>query len=257
MMKLVDTHTHIYLPEFDGILPDLISESLSAGVTQMYLPNIDSSTTEAMLKLADQYPDSCRPMMGLHPCSVKPESYKQELSAVERTLAERKFWGIGEIGLDLYWDKSTFEIQKEAFVTQCNWAIELNLPVSVHTREATAEGIELVKPLAQKGLKGVFHCFGGTRTQAEEIIGMGMYLGIGGVISFKNSGLKETLKGISLSNIVLETDAPYLAPVPYRGKLNKPSYIPLIAAQLAELMQCGIDEVAYLTTQNAELIFGS
>lgn len=254
-MQLVDTHTHLYAEEFDADRDEMLQRAFKNGVTKILLPNIDSTSLQGMKNLCDRYPDNCYPMMGLHPCSVK-DDFETELALVEKELfSNYKYYGVGEMGLDLYWDKTFYPQQKTAFIQQVKWSIELNLPLSIHTREATDEAIELLSMPELKGARGVFHCFGGTSQQAEQIIGLGFHLGIGGVLTFKNSNLGEVLATIDLKHIVFETDSPYLAPVPYRGKRNESAYILNIAQKLAELKDISQEEMAAITTANVTAIF--
>jgi TatD DNase family protein len=254
-MQFTDTHIHLYAEEFNDDRQNLISEAIDAGVTKFFIPNIDSSSVDGMLQLQNQYPSTCFAMMGLHPCSVK-ENFADELKIVEENLSQQKFFAIGEIGIDLYWDVTFQKQQEEVFVKQLMWASQLNLPVSIHSRNATDLIIELVKKNNQLNNKGIFHCFSGTTEQAHEIISLGFYLGIGGVITFKNSGLDKVVEQIDLKNMVLETDAPYLAPVPNRGKRNIPSYLKLVAEKISSVKNISLEEVASVTTQNAKTIFG-
>ena len=251
----IDTHTHLYDAQFDEDRPEMIARALAAGVERMYLPNCDSGTLAAMQQLCAAFPDHCFPMMGLHPCSVK-EDYKKELKLVQHELETGKYVGVGEIGLDYHWDTTFVADQQEAFRLQTDWAIALNLPVIIHTRKSLEDGIAIVREKQQGSLKGIFHCFSGTVEEAKEIIELGFYIGIGGVLTFKNSTLSETLSQIDLRHIVLETDAPYLAPVPYRGKRNESAYIPLIAHKLAEIKSCPVEMVAATTSENARKLFG-
>ena len=254
-MQLVDTHTHLYAEEFDADRNEMLQRAFKNGVTKILLPNIDSTSLQGMKNLCARYPDNCYPMMGLHPCSVK-DDFETELALVEKELfSNYKYYGVGEMGLDLYWDKTFYPQQKTAFIQQTKWSIELNLPLSIHTREATDEAIELLSMPELKGARGVFHCFGGTTQQAEQIIGLGFHLGIGGVLTFKNSNLGEVLAPIDLRHIVFETDSPYLAPVPYRGKRNESAYILNIAQKLAELKDISQEEIAAITTANVAAIF--
>ena len=254
-MNFIDTHTHLYLEDFREDLVSIMEEAEIEGVTKFMLPAIDSQVIDAMIRLETEYRGKCFAMMGLHPCSVK-ENFQQELALVRQWLDLRPFVAIGEIGLDFYWDKTFTNQQYEAFEIQMSWALEKGLPIVIHTRSAMQETIDFVEPFAKKGLKGVFHCFSGSDTDAKRITGLGFYLGIGGVLTYKNSGLANAIREIDLEFIVLETDAPYLAPVPYRGKRNKSSYIPLIAQKLAEVKGLDLEEVALVTTRNAEKIFG-
>lgn len=251
----IDTHTHLYLEEFNSDRDAMIARANKAGIEKFFLPNIDSTSIDALHQLADKYPNSCYPMMGVHPCSVK-ENYKQELSIAREWFSKRKYYAVGEIGLDLYWDKTHFAQQVEAFETQIQWALELELPIVIHCRDAFDEIYDVLK--AQKKLPaGIFHCFTGTAQQAEKIISLGGFkLGIGGVVTFKNSGLDKTLQAIDLQHIVLETDAPYLTPVPYRGQRNESAYISIIARRIAEIKNCNLGLVAEISTHNANEIFG-
>lgn len=251
---LIDTHTHLYVPQFDKDRTEVIERAIADGVERFYLPNIDSESIESMLDLEKKYPERCFSMMGLHPCSVK-ENYEEELAIVKKWLEQRPFVAVGEIGLDLYWDKSFFEQQKSAFRTQINWAKELNIPIVIHSRDSTAEVIEILKIEKDERLRGIFHCFGGSETEAKTIIDLGFLLGIGGVLTFKKSGLDKTLEHIDLQHIVLETDSPYLAPTPYRGKRNESSYVRLVAEKLASIKQVSFKEVADITTKNAQIVF--
>lgn len=254
-MIIIDTHCHLYLEEFKADIQAVIRRAQDFGVTRFYLPAIDSKVIADMLALEQQYPGICITMMGLHPCSVK-ENYREELTIVEEWLEKRSFVAVGEIGLDFYWDKTYIKEQYEAFTIQMQWALDKSMPIVIHTRNAMQETIDTVKPYADKGLKGIFHCFSGERGSAEQIINMGFYLGIGGVITYKNAGLAEALENIGLEHMVLETDSPYLTPVPYRGKRNESSYLQHIISRLAEVKKLTIEEVAAITTTNAQKIFG-
>lgn len=254
-MQLIDTHCHLYLQEFDADRDAAIQRAEAAGVCAFYLPNIDSASLPAMLELEAQDPSRFLPMMGLHPCSVN-EQVRQELNTMERQLSERSFAAIGEIGLDFYWDQTHAAAQKEAFQLQINWAKDLHLPIVIHSRNAMQECIDLVRKNQDGSLKGVFHCFGGNNQEAQQIMDLGFLLGIGGVVTYKKSGLAELLKEIPLQSIVLETDAPYLAPVPYRGKRNEPCYLGTINAAVAQAQNIPQEEVARQTTENAMKLFG-
>lgn len=253
---IIDSHTHIYLPEFADDRKDMIRRALDAGVKKMYMPNIDCESIDLLTRLEEDYEGICLPMMGLHPCSVK-EDYKKELRIIEKRLAAGNYYAVGEIGLDYYWDKTHIDIQKEAFKLQMKWAKELNLPIVIHSRDSTKDCITLVKEFKDESLKGIFHCFGGSVEEANQIIDLGFYLGIGGVLTYKKSGLDETLKEVDLKHIVLETDAPYLTPVPYRGKRNEPAYLSYIVQKLAEVKDHSIEDVCRITTQNSEKVFKS
>lgn len=251
---MIDTHTHLYLPEFDHDRAEMISRAVEAGINRFYLPAIDSLVAEDMFALELQFPAHCFAMMGLHPCSVK-ENFREELILVKEWLVKRKFAAVGEIGLDFYWDKAFIDQQYTAFNEQMQLAVDHELPIVIHSRNATQESIDVVKPFVNLGLKGIFHCFGGTKEQAEEITGLGFMLGIGGVLTYKNSGLDKVIETISMEYIVLETDAPYLAPQPFRGKRNESSYIKYVATRLAEIKGITVEEVDSITTANAIKIF--
>ncbi len=252
-METIDTHAHLYLDEFRQDRNEVISRAKDVGVKRIYLPNINSETIHSMYELEEKSQGYCSALMGLHPCYVK-EDYSSELDRVYKELSSRPFAGIGEIGLDLYWDKSTLSMQIQAFKAQISWAKELDLPFVIHSRDSTEEIISLLEKRGEK-YKGIFHCFSGTANQAKRIVELGFYLGIGGVFTYKNSGLKESLASISLDYIVFETDAPYLSPVPYRGKRNESSYIPLIAEAYAIQYGVSIEEVAKKSSDNAVNIF--
>lgn len=253
-MTFIDTHTHLYLNQFDTDIIEVITKAQQNGIEQFFLPAIDSQTHEQQLKLEKQYPNTCFSMMGLHPCSVN-ERVEEELTLIEHYLQQRYFCAIGEIGLDYYWDTSFAIQQQQAFTTQMDWALQYNIPINIHTRKAMQQTINMVKPYAAKGLTGIFHCFGDDYNTAKQIINMGFYLGIGGVLTYPKAGLQETMKKVGLEHVVLETDSPYLTPVPYRGKRNESNYIKIIATKLAELKEESVEEVAWVTTQNAKKIF--
>ncbi len=253
-MKFVDTHCHLYLKEFENDIDEVMQRARKAGIEKFYLPAIDSEVLPALLKMEADYAGECVAMMGLHPCSVK-QNFKDELNIVQQWLAKRSFAAIGEIGLDFYWDTTFEKEQYEAFNLQMEWALNYRLPIVIHTRNAMQQTIDAVKPFSKLGLKGIFHCFGDSIESARQIIDMGFFLGIGGVLTYKKAGLAELLRDVELKNIVLETDAPYLAPVPHRGKRNESSYLLAIAAKLAEAKDVSIEEVAKITTANAELLF--
>jgi len=253
-MKLIDTHTHLYLQDFVIDIDEVILRASNAGVEKFYLPSIDSTNNEALMFLENKYPGKCYAMMGLHPCSVK-ENYKEELAHVYDQLQKRKFAAIGEIGLDFYWDKTFTDQQYESFNQQIEWALQFNLPIVIHTRNAMQEAIDVVKQFTAKGLRGIFHCFSGTYQNALDIIDAGFLLGIGGVLTYKNAGVAEAIKEIDAAHMVLETDAPYLTPVPFRGKRNESSYLKYIVKKLAEIKNISEEEVASITTLNAEKIF--
>ena len=254
-MPLVDTHCHLYSEEFEVDQAAVVQRAIAAGVERFYLPGIDSTSIPAMLELEQKFPGKCFAMMGLHPCYVK-ENYQQELMIVKDWLAKRKFAAVGEIGLDYYWDKTFAAEQVLAFRSQIEWSIDLGLPIVIHTRSAMQETIDIVKQYVPKGLRGIFHCFSGSYETAIEIIEAGFFLGIGGVLTYKNAGLVQVLSKIDLKHLVLETDAPYLSPVPFRGKRNESSYLKYVVEKLAEINNCSVETVAELTTANAEKIFG-
>ncbi len=253
-MRFIDTHSHIYDTGFQEDLDAVMVSAKSAGVEKIYMPGIDSTCINGMMDMETKYPGFCIPMMGLHPCYVK-ENYQEELAIVEGWLAKRKFAAIGEIGLDYYWDKTFAKEQQLVFEQQMQWGLDLGLPINIHTRNAMGETIELVKPFAKKGLKGIFHCFSGSKESAEQIIEMGFLLGLGGVLTYKNAGVAEAVVDIPLEFLVLETDAPYLPPVPYRGKRNEPAFMIEVAKKLAEIKNIPLHEVAEKTSGNAERIF--
>jgi len=248
---LIDTHAHIYLPEFDNEREKLISNAIEAGVKEIYMPAIDSSSHELMLQAERNFPN-CKSMMGLHPCSVN-EDFEKEISVIKDYLTQRRFIAIGEIGLDFYWDKTFTNQQYEAFHQQIELALQHKLPIVIHSRNAIDECIEVVAQYPD--LRGVFHCFSGNEQQAKKIIDLNFMLGIGGVVTFKNGGLDKVIPQIGLTSLVLETDAPYLAPVPFRGKRNEPAYTKLVAEKVASLLHISLEEVALTTSQNAEKLF--
>ena len=261
MITLTDTHTHLYVAEFDGDRDEMIKRATQLGVTRFFLPNIDEQSIDAVLKLSATYPGSCFPMMGLHPCSVT-ENVHEQLAVIGKQFDSHNFVGVGEIGIDLYWDKTFFEQQKLAFVEQCKWAVNKNLPVVIHCRSAMTEIIEKLNEMKQDlsfdftTLRGIFHCFSGNDAEAKLLIDFGFYLGIGGVLTYKNSGLDKAIEHIDLKHLVLETDSPYLAPVPFRGKRNESSYLRYIAEKLAEIKQVSLLKVSTITTKNSIDIFG-
>lgn len=254
IMRLIDTHCHIYSKEFDTDREAMIGRADTEGVTKMLMPAIDSSSHETMLDLEKQFPGRAISMMGLHPVSVK-EDFEQELKIAEQYFRQRKFAAVGETGLDFYWDLSFKDQQILVFQRQIEWALEFDIPVVIHSRNSTDECIEMVKKYQDGKLKGVFHCFSGTVEQAKKIIDLDFYLGIGGVLTFKKSGLDQVLSEIGLEKIVLETDAPYLAPVPFRGKRNECGYIKYVAEKLGEVRNMTLKEIADITTANAEKLF--
>ncbi len=251
-MKLIETHAHIYLKEFTNDLPQIIDRAKEDGIERIYMPNVDHTTIDDMLKVADTYKGYCIPMMGLHPCSVT-KSFEKDLYEVEDWLKKGGFAAVGEIGTDLYWDKTFWPQQQEVFKIQAGLAKEFNLPLVIHCRETIDETISLVKETNSK--KGVFHCFTGTLDQAEEIIDQGFKIGLGGVATFKNGGLEHVIEDIALEDMVLETDSPYLAPVPHRGKRNEPSYIKLVAQRIADVKKQTIETIGDETSRNALTLF--
>ncbi|MCC6689932.1 MAG: TatD family hydrolase [Bacteroidia bacterium] len=257
-MILTDTHAHLYASEFDTDRETMMQRAIDAGVSRLFLPNIDSSSIDGMIALAKKYPNNCCPMIGLHPCSVTAD-YQQEIDFVEQWLNKKeiKFYAVGEIGLDYYWNTTYTNQQKIAFREQIELAKKHRLPIVIHVRSAFNDTFEIVNECNSTELKGIFHCFGGSVEDAEKIISLGGFkLGIGGVCTFKNSSLNKVIPNIDLEHLVLETDAPYLAPVPHRGKRNESSYINLIAQKIAELKNTTISEVAEVTTKNSIDIFG-
>lgn len=250
----IDTHAHIYSSEFDTDREEVIRQAGSVNVRKILMPNVDHTSMDAMMEAENRFQGICFAAMGLHPCSVKKD-FQRELYIVEEWLAKRKFSAIGEMGTDLYWDKTFWEQQKEAFAIQIGWAKKYELPVILHCRETLDETIEMVEQLQDGTLRGVFHCFTGNLAQAKRIIKLNFLLGIGGVATFRKGGLDVVLPEIPADKIVLETDSPYLAPVPHRGKRNEPSYIPLIAQRVAELKKIPVEEIKHQTTRNALQLF--
>lgn len=251
---MIDTHTHLYSTQFDADRDLMIARAKAAGVEKVFLPNIDSSTIAGMLQMEKDYPGYCYPMMGLHPTSVK-EDFEQELVIIKKHLFERPFVAVGEIGIDLYWDKSYKAEQIKAFLAQAKWAIELDVPIIIHARDSLDVLIELVSSIKEDRLRGIFHCFTGTAHQAKEIVDLGFLLGVGGVLTFKNSNLKEEIKNIPLAHLVLETDSPYLTPTPFRGKRNESSYVRYVLEHLAESRGLTPNEVDIITTSTAKALF--
>ncbi|MCY1721448.1 TatD family hydrolase [Prolixibacteraceae bacterium Z1-6] len=252
---LIDTHSHIYSEDFLHDRDEALQRAYESGVKKIVLPNIDSGSIKHMLDLTDAYPHLCFPLMGLHPTSVD-EDYKEELQAIEYWLEKRKFYGIGEIGIDLYWDKKFIEEQKDAFRYQIQLAKKYALPVVIHVRNSFEETYQIVQEEQDGSLKGVFHCFTGSEDEAKKIVDLGFLLGIGGVVTFKNSKLDEVLQQTDINNLVLETDAPYLSPVPKRGKRNESSYLMFTALKVAEIYNVPVRRVAEITTSNARNLFG-
>ena len=252
---LIDSHCHLYVEAFDSDRVEVMKRAMDSGIGKFYLPAIDSGTTKAMLQMEAAYPGICYCMAGLHPCSVN-EKAEEELALVFDMVSRRKFAAIGEIGLDFYWDKKFMDAQFDAFHRQILLAIDYKLPIVIHTREAMRETIDVVRQYKGR-VRGIFHCFGGSRNDAEAIMELGFLLGIGGVVTYKNAGLAEVIKDISLEHLVLETDAPYLTPVPFRGKRNESSYLKLVQEKIAAIKQVDPEEVASITTANALNLFGN
>ncbi len=253
----IDTHTHLFLPEFKEDIQEVIDRATAANVRKMLLPNIHAASVKPLKHLCDRFSDCLIPMMGLHPCYVN-ESWETELETIREELEKNTntYCAVGEIGIDLYWDKTYREQQKQVFQTQLKWAKQLHKPVAIHVRNAFDEVFEIIEKEIDENLKGVFHCFTGNKIQAERILSyQSFYFGIGGVVTFKNAGVDKVVKDIPLEKIVLETDSPYLAPVPYRGKRNESSFIPFIAKKLAEIKNVDIETVARQTTLNAQKLF--
>jgi TatD DNase family protein len=251
----VDTHSHIYSEEFSTDRDEVVSRAQHAGIDRVVLPNIDSASIKPMLDLTDSNPGYFFPLIGLHPTSVK-EDFRKELEIIEYWLNKRKFYGIGEIGIDLYWDKTFLAEQLEAFRIQIDWAKQLKIPIAVHVRDSFTEVMEVLREKKDDSLRGVFHSFTGTVEQANQIIELGFKIGLGGIVTFKKSGLDSVVPEIGLQNILLETDSPWLAPVPHRGRRNECSYLPSIASRVADLHNIQIDKVAQVTSQNAQELFG-
>lgn len=253
-MKLIDTHSHIYSDEFKDDIEEIISNCKDVNIQKILLPNIDSESIPKMNRLVQAFPEMCVPMMGLHPTSVKV-NYKEELENCKAWFAKNKYCAVGEIGIDLYWDKTFIKEQQIVFDTQINWALEKELPIVIHARDSFNEIFEILETYRNCNLKGVFHSFTGNVDQAHKVIDLGFLLGINGIVTFKNSGLDKTIETVSLDKLVLETDAPYLAPVPKRGKRNESSYLIHIANKLSEIYQLNLNEIADKTSANAEKLF--
>lgn len=253
-MILTDTHTHLYLEHFDEDRKEVINRAIDSGIEYLLLPNIDSKSVDGMLRICEDFPENCFPMMGLHPTDVK-EGFEKELENVKKWLDKRDFAAVGEIGIDLYWDKTFYEQQLIALKYQIDLAKKHQLPIVIHTRNSMQEMFTVLNEVQTPDLKGVFHCFSGDLEDAYRAIDMGYYLGIGGVITYKKSNLPEILREIELESILLETDAPFLTPVPFRGKRNESAYINYIAEKIADIKSVSIQEVAEITTQNAKDLF--
>ncbi len=253
-MIFTDTHAHLYDPCFEAELDALMERTATAGVDKIFLPNCDLATVGQMLQLSARFPQRCFPMIGLHPCYVK-EDVEAELAGLKAYLDQQPFWAIGEIGLDFYWDKTFVSQQEAAFRQQIGWAQGTGLPIVIHSREATTACLNIIEAEGSGSIAGILHCFSGTVAEAERTVALGLHLGIGGVVTYKKSNLPEVIRAVGIEHLVLETDAPYLAPVPYRGKRNESSYIPLIAQAIADVLSIPVAEVARITTANAERIF--
>ncbi len=251
---MIDTHAHIYASEFDNDRDEVVKRALEQGIDRILLPNIDLESIEPMLKTEAAYPEVCRSMMGLHPCYVDG-NVEQTLEIIRGWFEKHNFIAVGEIGIDLYWDKTFRAEQEMAFVTQLNWAKEMNLPVVIHTRDSIEETLTLLRQEQDGSLRGVFHCFGGSVEEAQAINALGFHLGLGGVSTFKNGGMDKVIPHLDMNWVILETDCPYLAPVPHRGKRNEPAYTSLVAARVAELREERLEAIDALTTKNAEALF--
>ncbi|WP_050938532.1 TatD family hydrolase [Vibrio harveyi] len=251
---MIDTHAHIYASEFDNDRDEVVKRALEQGIDKILLPNIDLESIEPMLKTEAAYPEICRSMMGLHPCYVDG-NVEQTLAIIRGWFEKHNFIAVGEIGIDLYWDKTFRAEQEMAFVTQLNWAKEMDLPVVIHTRDSIEETLTLLRQEQDGSLRGVFHCFGGSVEEAQAINELGFHLGLGGVSTFKNGGMDKVIPHLDMNWVILETDCPYLAPVPHRGKRNEPAYTSLVAARVAELRGESLEAIDALTTKNAEELF--
>lgn len=252
---LIDTHAHLYAEQFDQDRDAMIQRAKNAGLDRILLPNIDLSSIDGMLQLSEDYPEFCYPMMGLHPCSVQ-QGFQKDLQEIFERLNHEKIIAIGEIGIDLFWDKSTLEYQRIAFREQVQWAKQMNLPIVIHARDSYNELFEELNVLNDDSLRGVFHCFTGSKQQAEKILSYGdFYLGLGGVLTYKNSGLGKFIADLPLNKLILETDAPYLPPVPHRGQRNESAYTLLVAEKLAELYQLSLHDIGQQTSENALKLF--
>lgn len=254
-MVLTDTHTHLYYETIADKRAALVQRCIDNDINRLFLPNVDAESVPLVYDLVKAYPNLCYPMLGLHPCSVKAD-WEQELATIKAAHQQNKIYAIGEIGIDLYWDKTFLTEQVEAFRQQINWAKSLKLPIVIHCRDAFNEVYEVLLQERDEDLRGIFHCFSGNLEQAKQVIDLGFYLGIGGVVTYKNAGLDKVVSEIDLKHIVLETDSPYLTPVPFRGKPNESSYLIYIAQKVADLHQTGVEEVAFITTQNSRQVFG-
>jgi TatD DNase family protein len=254
-LQFIDTHTHLYASEFDADRKLSIEKAINNGIDTLFMPNIDVHSIQPMLDVCWQFPNNCFPMMGLHPCSVDQHT-DASLFQIQKWFKKRKFYAVGEIGLDYYWSTEFKEQQNKAFRMQIQWAIQMDLPIVIHSRNSNEDVIATLKELKHPKLRGIFHCFGGSAEQAAEVVDLGFLLGIGGVLTFKNGGLDKAIEHIDLAHLVLETDSPYLAPVPHRGKRNESFYILEVAKKLAELKKVGLNQVAEITSANAKRVFG-
>ena len=252
---LIDTHAHLYLENFRQDIDEVLVRAENLNVKKIFLPNIDMTTVDDLHNLCERFPDFCFPMMGVHPCSIKNDTYKQELREGEAHLKEKKYYGIGETGIDLYWDKSTERIQIFAFEEQINWALTYDIPVIIHSRDALDLTIDIISNNQNGHLKGIFHCFNGTIEQCKQIMNLNFMMGLGGVVTYKNAKLDDVIKYMPLKNMLLETDAPYLSPVPHRGKRNESSYICEVAEKIANVKNVSVNEINEITTTNAVNLF--
>jgi TatD DNase family protein len=252
---MIDTHAHVYDAKFDQDRPEMIQRAKDAGITKILMPNCAAETVDAMLACEQQFPNYCIPMMGLHPCYVSDFTLDAEIKTVEKWLANKTFCAVGEIGLDYYWDKNFVAEQQKAFRHQIELALQYKLPIVVHSRDSNEDCIAIVQEYISKGLRGVFHCFSGTLQQAQQLTDIGFYLGIGGVLTYKKSGLSEIISTINTKYLLIETDSPYLAPSPHRGKRNEPAFTTFVAQQLADIHQTSVEKMIEITTQNANLLF--
>lgn len=251
---MIDTHAHVYAQEFDLDRDDVIRRAVDQGITTLLLPNINLDSIEPMLETEKQYPTLCRSMMGLHPCDVNRD-IEHTLETIYQWFSRHDFVAVGEIGIDLYWDKTFKQEQEYAFITQLRWAKEMALPVVIHTRDSLPDTMRLLQQEQDGRLSGIFHCFGGTVEEAHAINELGFHLGLGGVSTFKNGGMDKVIPHLDMGYVVLETDCPYLAPVPHRGKRNEPAYTRLVANRIAELRNMSVEDVDIITTNNAKTLF--
>jgi TatD DNase family protein len=253
-MGIIETHIHLYSAEYKSDRDALIQQAIDSGVEAFYMPNIDVHSIEPMYAVEKAFPEHCYAMMGLHPCYVK-EDYKEQLTVIETELKRRRFIAIGEVGIDLHWDKSFLKQQQEALAIQAEWALTYNLPIVIHSREANAESLEVLTPFMHRGLKGVFHCFSGSIGEVTLLKSYGWMIGIGGVVTYKKAGLDALIEEIGIGQVVLETDGPYLAPIPYRGKRNEPAYINEVAQKIGDVLKMSKEAVVEQTTMNSRKLF--